>query len=492
MTNGQSFLGVRQTLIVTVVLLTATSTPGQDKTPLPTDEAQAKALELIKEVYGQEWEDAQTAQEKVALATKLLGRTNESTDPTNRYVLLKVARDVAAQAGDADLAFRAIDTMASRYDVDAYKLKGAALSQAANSATHSVAVARLSLELIDEAVEKDDLVAAKYLGNLALGAARKGRDGQLVKQVVARNKEVEEAAEAHAEIKDALLRLEDNPTDPETNLAVGKYYCFVKGNWDRGVSMLALSPDGKLKELAVKDLRGVSSAEEQVALADGWWDLAQEVGGPGRGALLRRAASWYAAAQEQLPSGLMKDKVATRLQDIGKSKESTLPQSKLAIGRWITILDSPEALKDWRTWQGKPAFMDGWWRLDNVAMRHNVLAKDMMIRARVQVGSAGFTAVNLRSHYQFVITDHGRAIHIFKWLKSEDRHVELKKVELPQRLSGVVQMEFSAIGHTLTAHINGQPVMRTQDRSLTQGSAALRSSEGTSLFRDVRLKVLKY
>ena len=44
---------------------------------------------------------------------------------------------MAAQAGDADLAFKAIDAMASRYEADAYKLKGAALSQAAKRLTDS-------------------------------------------------------------------------------------------------------------------------------------------------------------------------------------------------------------------------------------------------------------------------------------------------------------------------------------------------------------------
>ena len=328
MTYGQSLTIVRQSLILVVVLSAAISTLGQEKIPVPSDEAQAKALELIKEVYGQEWKDAETSTQKQALATKLLQKSRESADDTNRYVLLKVARDVAAQAGDAELAFRAIDTMASRYDVDAYKLKGAALSQAANSATHSVAVARLSLELIDQAVEKDDFVAAKYLGSLALGAARKGRDGQLVKQVVARNKEVEEAAEAHAEIKDALLRLEDNPVDPDANLAVARYYCFVKANWNRGVPMLALSPDGKLKELAVKELRGVSSAEEQVALGDGWWKMASVSEGGVQKRLEKRADYWYRKALPQL-TGLMKDRVEKRLVTTEENTHAEPPSTYL-------------------------------------------------------------------------------------------------------------------------------------------------------------------
>lgn len=481
-------------LVLLAVLTIASSSPAQDKSPIPSDEAQAKALELIKEVYGQKWDAAKTSAQKQALATKLLQKAGESTDDTNRYVLLEVARDVAAQAGNAELAFKAIEAMSSRYDVDAYTLKGAALSQATKSAssTQSVAIVKLSSDLIDQAVAKDDFVAAKYLGGLALDAARKGRDGQLVKQAVARNKEVNEIAEAYSDIQDAVERLKIAPVDPEANLPVGKYYCFIKGNWDHGLPMLALGSDERLKELAVKELRGVSSAEEQVALGDGWWNLAQECDDPGREAVLRRAALWYTAARYRLPSGLMRDKVAARLQDIDKPEESTPPQPKPVVGRWIAILDSPEALKDWRTWEGKPAFVDGWWKLDNAGMRHNVLAKDMMIRARVQVGSAKFWAVILRSHYRFAFEQQGRSMTISKWMPNERRSAVLKHVELPQRLSGAVQMEFSAIGDTLTAYINGQRVMQARDKTYAQGDSALQSHEGRSLFRDVRLKVLKY
>jgi len=308
-------------LLTATIFNSAPSAFAQDKSPIPSDEEQAKALALIKEVYGQEWEKAETPRQKHALATKLLQKARESTDDTNRYVLFKVARDVAAQAGDAELAFKAIDAMASRYDVEAYKMKGAALSRAAKSASssaQSVAVAKLSLQLVDEAAEKDDFVAAKYLGTLALDAARKGRDGQLVKRVVARDKEVEGIAEVYAGIKDALLRLKDSPVDPAANLAVGRYYCFFKGNWDRGLSMLALGSDEQLKKLAMKELEGVSGADEQVALGDGWWDAASASEGMAKEQLQGRAAFGYRKALPEL-TGLVKDRVEKRLEEVGDS-----------------------------------------------------------------------------------------------------------------------------------------------------------------------------
>jgi len=329
-------------IALTVTLAAAASSGAQGKSPIPSDEAQAKALELIKEVYGQEWENAKSSAQKQALATKLLQKAGESTDDTNRYVLLKVARDVAAQAGDTDLAFRAIDAMADSYEVDTYKLKGAAVSQAARAASssaQSVAVARHSLAMIDEAVEKDDFVAAKYLGNLALDAARKGRDGQLVKSVVARNKEAEEIAEAYAKVADALVTLKKIPDDPEANLAVGKYHCFVRGDWDRGLPKLALGSDELLKKLAMKELEEVSGSAEQLALGDGWWDLAGKADAVARQQLQGRAAYWYREAMPGL-SGLVKDKVANRL-SLGKSDAE----------EWIVLYDG-KSTRHWMTADG--------------------------------------------------------------------------------------------------------------------------------------------
>jgi hypothetical protein len=308
-------LDVGNAFLLTVIVLTTAPSSGQEKASAPADTSQQQALALVKEVYGQEWESAKTSAKKQALATKLLQKAGESTDDTNRYVLLKVARDVAAQAGDAELAFKAVEAMSTQYEVDAYKLKGSALSQAAKSATlrsHRIAVAKRCLELICAAVKKDDFVAAKYLGGLAADAARKARDS-LVTQIDARNEEVEEIAEAYADIPEALAKLDIEPDDPDANLAVGKYHCFFKGNWDRGLPMLALGSDEKLKELAVMELRDVPDPEGQVSLGHAWWEMASARNGVAKKQLEGRAAHWYRKALPRLKPGLKKDIVIARL-----------------------------------------------------------------------------------------------------------------------------------------------------------------------------------
>ncbi|MDY0165861.1 MAG: DUF1080 domain-containing protein [Thermoguttaceae bacterium] len=398
---NQAFAVVRQVLLLTLVASSA-----QDKLPIPPAEDQAKALDLIKEVYGQEWEEATTSKDRQALAVKLLQRAKESADDdANHYMLLHVAQNLAAQAGDAELAFKAIEAMAAKYDVDAYRLKGSALSGAAKSAStaQSVTAARLSLALIDEAVDRDDFVAARFLGGLATDAARKGRDLPLVAQIVERNREVEEVAQSFADIQDALAALKSNPVDPDANLAVGKYHCFLKGNWNRGLPMLALGSDGKLKELAVKDLKSVEGSDELVALGDGWWDLAAASEGMTQKQLQERAAVWYRKALPGL-SGLVKDRVAMRLGSLRGSTPSKVGDDALPKDEWISIFDG-RSLKGWEAdqnghvWSVIEGAIVGRGRPDEVSHLYSQQQfTNFELRADVQINAGGNSGVYFRAH----------------------------------------------------------------------------------------------
>ena len=306
-------------VVAALLWMSTTFSFATDKLAIPSEPAQQQSLELIREIYGEELGSAKTASKKQALANKFLGKAKEATDPTNRYVLLREARNLAAQAGDVDLAFFAIDEIDSHYEVDAYKLKGLAISQAAESAKgrkHLGSIAEHALPLIDQAVEKDDFRGAKYLGKLTLDSARKARAREVLKQVVTRNGEVAEIAKAYEATRDAFAKLKKEPVDPEANLAVGKYLCFLKGHWDKGLPMLALGTDEGLKKLAVKELEGASDVDGQVALGDGWWDLASSTEGVVKKQLEGRAAHWYRKALPQL-TGLVKDKVERRLDKLG-------------------------------------------------------------------------------------------------------------------------------------------------------------------------------
>ena len=80
---------------------------ADDRTPAPSTEDAAKAEKLIKELFKADYAKVRTP-DRVALAAKLLQQAGETTDDAaSRFVLIREARDIAAKAGDSELALKA-------------------------------------------------------------------------------------------------------------------------------------------------------------------------------------------------------------------------------------------------------------------------------------------------------------------------------------------------------------------------------------------------
>jgi hypothetical protein len=160
---------------------------------------------------------------------------------------------------------------------------------------------------------------------------------------------------AFQEYRAAWVVLDKNPTEPAANLAAGRYLCFVKGDWDRGVPMLALGSDAKLKDVAVKDLRGANSAEEQAAIGDAWWELAETQQGSERDLLRLRAGFWYQQAEPKLAGELAGLKIKQRLAELKKGDRdiptvaskatppsAALPREQLLAGTILIMTFEPD------------------------------------------------------------------------------------------------------------------------------------------------------
>ncbi len=312
-----------------VVVLEAISVQAQTQAPVPGAEAQAKAMAMVVEVYKGEYDAAKTSSQKEALAGKLLQLATTTTETNNRYALLRVTRDLSVEAG-GPACFQAVDEMAKAYQIDRLDMKAkvlAACSTNARMSAQATAVANIGTDLINESIAADNYVLAQYLGAPTLAAARKARDRSMSKQVIDLNAKVTTIAKAAAEVEPALTTLDTNPADPAANLAAGKFYCWMKGDWGKGLPMLALGSDVTMKALAGKELQGVSTPKEEAALADGWWALAESEAGTAREQLQAHAAGWYKRAAPKL-TGLVKARVEKRLSEapvLGEVVASSTP-----------------------------------------------------------------------------------------------------------------------------------------------------------------------
>ncbi len=125
---------------------------------VPSSEKQAEAVKNVEEVYSDDLAAAHTMDEKKTLAKKLMKtarETDNDKDIAARFVLLRMARDLAIQAGDATTAFEAIDELSGAFEVDGMELQTTAIIKLA-------ATARTK--------DQHALLAAKGLAAVARGA----------------------------------------------------------------------------------------------------------------------------------------------------------------------------------------------------------------------------------------------------------------------------------------------------------------------------------
>ena len=247
---------------------------SKQRLPVPEDAVQQKVLATIRDTYRADYKAA----DRAALARKLLQKADENkSDPVARFVLLLEAKNVAAKAGENELAFQAIDTMAAEYNISAVQLKagvietGAAMASSPRQCQTLIDAARRT---IDDAIREDNFAAGRQVGRQVVQLARLTKDRGLVQEAMAKSNAVEAAAKAYSDIQGSMATLKENPNDPDSNLAVGKYLCCTKNDWELGLPMLAKGSNAALKALAARDLQGPATPQEQVVLGDGWWEFA--------------------------------------------------------------------------------------------------------------------------------------------------------------------------------------------------------------------------
>jgi len=296
------------------------------KAPVPSAAAQEEAMKIIREVYWEEYKKATSDLAKQRFARKLIQKAEEGKgDLAGRFCLLKVAKESAIQGGDIGTALEALERMSESFQIDFLKMKMDLVTEAANKAPSEKDPRRSAqlhgrivdeaMDLLDAAASVDDFPSARIAGKLALDAAKNASDESLVKQTSERIEAMERLAKAYAEVEKAVAVLQKTPADPGANLALGKYLCFTRGKWDKGLPLLARGSDGALKVLAQKELDPDLQLIERVPIGDAWWDLSLKADETTRRAFQARAAYWYRAAVNDL-TGLTKDKVEKRLRQL--------------------------------------------------------------------------------------------------------------------------------------------------------------------------------
>lgn len=298
-----------------------------ERNPAPSAQQQRETRELIRSIYRADFEALQTDEQRIALARKLMAEVSKTDAAAEQFALLSEVRDLAAQAGAVETIVQSVDELARRFSIDGPRLKADAIIEAVKATDSPVKKKSLALALLkaaDEAVDAEEFDAALEFSKAVAEWGKEWIDFELEELAADFASEVEQRRAIYETIKPALTDLSTIPADAALCTTAGKYLCFLRGDWESGLLFLAAGDDAALRTLAMQERAKPAEVQDQVDLADGWWDIAAAME-PGRIAVgvQARAAEWYVKAAAGTEN-LTKVKVEKRLERFGSSHPQRL------------------------------------------------------------------------------------------------------------------------------------------------------------------------
>lgn len=291
MTNPRT--RVRAVAAALLALALAGLAPAADPPAAPSAGDIKEATDALRDVFEKDFKNAETDNKaKKELARKLFDLAPKRKTAAMQYACFDEARKFAAAGGDAKLAFAALAALVGRPAEGAGDLAADTLERLGESelapadATTLLAHAN---EAATAALEREDYAAAAVFGKLAVAAAKKTEDPDLM--LDARRS----LARAEA-LKSAGETLAKEPNNAAANDTLGRYWALARGRWDIGLKYLAKSPNKELAAAAALDLANPKTAKDRTAVAEAWHKLAKALTGAEQRRAIDRAAEWYTAA----------------------------------------------------------------------------------------------------------------------------------------------------------------------------------------------------
>jgi len=304
---------------------------GLSRLAVPDPTVQQFARRVLREIHHRDYEEATTAETKRKLAEKLLALGQSlNEDPAGRFVALQACRKIAMEAGAISTGLAAVEAIVRNFECDGVREKAEVLN---GSLGHNVSEAenqeilRVAGPTFKAALQADAHDAAEQILAAALAAARRLGDTKLIAELATVRKELMAARKAWTAVEDHIVILQTAPHHPAANQELGAYYCFVKQRWDDGLPLLARSDNPRLVAIAKLEADRPQTPDQQIAVGDAWWQLA-ETAREHASAMRSRSAFWYRQALPALAPGLERIKAETRMaraaaDEVGFAQTST-------------------------------------------------------------------------------------------------------------------------------------------------------------------------
>ncbi|HEY2587145.1 MAG TPA: hypothetical protein VGI81_15465, partial [Tepidisphaeraceae bacterium] len=276
----------------------AKSAPASEseKLPIPTDAQRRVALKQVRDVMKDDLAKAKTPAEKTQLATQMLQTADGTADAAGRYVLLREAENLAADAADVDTALAADEAANTAFQPDATSAAIDPLQKFTRASLNAEASARVceaAMGVLHNALAVNRFDAARQAGRVAVAMARKANNRELADRATGVLGSINAMGGEYARVVPAEAVLKKMPDDPAANATVGRYECFFKGDWAAGLPKLAKGNNDALKKAAGGELKAPTTAPGQSAVGDAWWAVADGQPPALQSAIRAHAAAWY-------------------------------------------------------------------------------------------------------------------------------------------------------------------------------------------------------
>lgn len=378
---------------------------GLAKNPVPPPDVQERIARDLNQIYT--FSAVRTPAETDALIAELLkhGERLEGTSD-ERFVVLRKAVEVAAAAGRTDPLLQAIELLDKHYEIDPWDLRQSTFRQMAAEVKGPGAARALlaSLEgVTQDALDADRYAAAEELAKAGNRASMEAGDAALRKRWRDAYAAATRLRRRADRIREVEKHLETSPGDLSAHDELGQWYCFEREDWRRGLPHLADGTNAALAELAEQELRHrPTTVDEQLKLADAWWDFAAKARKNHRSAIRRRAGYWYRRAEPEL-SGVAKLKVEKRLAELAheSNRQGAKPRPKRSYRcRFAAMADDQFEMYV----NGQP-FMNGQQSQTVVSQIGPLASGDIItVRAINAGGRRGFACAILSEHGDLLFT----------------------------------------------------------------------------------------
>jgi len=298
-----------------------------DRLSVPDDAGLRDARARMTKIYRDEIRRAVTHEQKNALAQDIIRQASAESDNALKYAMFDKARDIAIDLANPDAVVLVIDEMADKYQIDALKDKAQSLSRcAANIKTNDDAatIFEHAQDLYKQSVEEGRYRTAASFARVASRVAGRANRADAIRIVEQELRRIDTVVVEMDRADAAKEVLATNPDDGDANLHLGRFLCFYKEDWKRGLPHLAKSSDDEMKDLAARELAHDKSVDEQVQLADDWLKYGRRIGGPAGNSVTRWAQRRFEYVVNKV-EGSERGRVQARLQEIDDLLADALP-----------------------------------------------------------------------------------------------------------------------------------------------------------------------